>query len=177
MVKEITVEQVKEQIRNVPDFPRPGIQFKDITTVLKQPELFAFVVDAISKSFLNKGITKVVCIEARGFMLGGAIAYRIGAGFIPLRKPGKLPARTYSKKYALEYGADAMEIHRDALTSDDIVLLHDDLLATGGTAMAAIELVRVMNPKKIFLSFFCELGFLDGRNQLTGYEINSLINL
>ena len=177
MVKKISLELIKDQIRNVPDFPKQGIQFKDITTVLKQPDLFAFVVDTLTEKFLNKGITKVVCIESRGFILGGAIAYRMGAGFVPIRKPGKLPAETYSKKYSLEYGSDAMEIHRDALTSDDIVLLHDDLLATGGTAKAAIELIRVAHPQKMYLSFFCELGFLNGRNQLIGYEINSLINL
>ena len=177
MVKEISLELIKEQIRNVPDFPKPGIQFKDITTVLKQPDLFAFVVDTLSEKFLNKGITKVACIEARGFILGSAIAYKIGAGFVPIRKPGKLPAETYSKKYSLEYGTNAIEIHRDALTPDDIILLHDDLLATGGTARAAIELIRVVHPKKMYLSFFCELGFLNGRNLLTGYEISSLINL
>ncbi len=175
MVQEITLEQVKEQIRNIPDFPRKGVQFKDITTVLKQPELFAFVIDSISNKFINQGITKVVCIESRGYMLGGAIAYKIGAGFVPIRKPGKLPARTYSKKYALEYGSDAMEIHYDALSPDDIVLLHDDLLATGGTARAALDLIRLLKPKKIVLSFFCELGFLNGRQSLRGYEVNSLV--
>jgi adenine phosphoribosyltransferase len=177
MVKEITIEQVKEKIRTIPDFPKPGIQFRDITTVLKQPELFTFVVDSMADSLLNRGITKVVCIEARGFMLGGAIAYKLGAGFIPIRKPGKLPARTYSKKYTLEYGSDAMEMHSDALTKEDVVLLHDDLLATGGTAKSATELIRVARPKEIILSFFCELGFLNGRNLLTGYEVNCLINL
>lgn len=176
MVKELTVEQVKECIRDIPDFPRQGILFKDITTVLKQPDLFAFVVDSISEKYLNHGITKVVCIESRGFMLGGAIAYKIGAGFVPVRKPGKLPAATFSKKYDLEYGTDTIEIHRDAITTDDIVLLHDDLLATGGTAKAAIELVRAFHPPKIYLSFFCELGFLNGRNLISEYEINSLIN-
>ena len=177
MVKEITVEQVKEQIRNIPDFPRPGIQFKDITTVLKQPDLFSFVVDVLSEMNVNKGITKVVCIESRGFMLGGAIAYKLGAGFVPIRKPGKLPSATFSKKYSLEYGSDAVEIHSDALTTDDIVLLHDDLLATGGTAKAAVDLVRILKPKDIHLSFFCELVHLNGRNLLSGYEIDSLITL
>jgi adenine phosphoribosyltransferase len=175
MVQEITLEHIKEQIRTVPDFPKPGILFKDITTVLKQPDLFAFVIDEISARFANKNITKVVCIESRGFILGGAIASKIGAGFVPIRKPGKLPSKTVSKKYSLEYGTDSMEIHSDSLTTDDVVLLHDDLLATGGTAKAAIDLVRVLGPKKILLSFFCELGYLHGRNNLKGYEINSLI--
>ncbi len=176
MVQEITLELIKEQIRNVPDFPKPGIQFKDITTVLKQPELYSFVIESIAEIFSNKGITKVVCIESRGFILGGAIATKIGAGFVPIRKPGKLPAATYKKKYALEYGSDSIEIHRDALNSKDIVLLHDDLLATGGTAKAAIELIRTFSPKDIFLSFLCELDFLKGRTVLKDHKIHSLIH-
>ncbi len=176
MVQEITLDLIKEQIRNVPDFPKPGIQFKDITTVLKQPELYSFVIDTITNTFSNKGITKVVCIESRGFILGGAIATRIGAGFVPIRKPGKLPAATYKKQYALEYGTDAIEIHKDALNSQDIVLLHDDLLATGGTANAAIDLINTFKPKEILLSFLCELDFLDGRKALKNYKIHSLIH-
>ena len=176
MVQEITLELIKEQIRTIPDFPKAGILFKDITTVLKQPEYFGFIIDEISASFRNRNITKVVCIESRGFILGGAIAAAIGAGFVPIRKPGKLPARTIAKNYTLEYGSNTIEIHTDSLTSSDIVLLHDDLLATGGTARAAIDLIRVLNPKKIFLSFFCELGYLHGRKVLEGYDINSLIH-
>jgi len=176
MVQEITLDLIKEQIRNIPDFPKPGIQFKDITTVLKQPELYAFIINSIAAKFSDKGITKVVCIESRGFILGGAIATLIGAGFVPIRKPGKLPAATYKKKYALEYGSDSIEIHQDALSSKDVVLLHDDLLATGGTANAAIALINNFNPKEIFLSFLCELDFLHGRIALGDYKVHSLIH-
>jgi adenine phosphoribosyltransferase len=176
MIQQITLDLIKEQIRNVPDFPKPGIQFKDITTVLKQPELYSFIIDSIAENFSDKGITKVVCIESRGFILGGAIATKIGAGFVPIRKPGKLPAATYKKNYALEYGNDSIEIHKDALDSKDVVLLHDDLLATGGTAKAAIELISTFNPKEIFLSFLCELDFLEGRSNLKKFNIHSLIH-
>jgi len=176
MVQEITIEYVKEQIRTVPDFPRKGIQFKDITTVLKQPELLAFIIDEISTRYMNRGITKVACIESRGFILGGAIAAKIDAGFVPIRKPGKLPSQTITKKYTLEYGTGAIEIHSDALTSEDIVLMHDDVLATGGTAKAAIDLIRMLKPKKIYLNFFCELEYLHGRKILGGYETSSLIH-
>ncbi len=167
---------IKENIRNIPDFPKPGIQFKDITTVLKDPGFFAFILNALTKIYSKKDITKVVCIESRGFILGGALAFNIGAGFVPIRKPGKLPAATYSKTYALEYGTDTLEIHKDAITHEDIVLLHDDLLATGGTALAATELLRNFNPNKIFLSFLCELSFLKGREVLKGYEVTSLLH-
>ena len=176
MVQEITLDLIRENIRSVPDFPKPGIQFKDITTVLKQPEYFSFIVDTMAARFANSGITKVVCIESRGFFLGGAIAAKIGAGFVPIRKPGKLPAETYSKKYDLEYGTDSIEIHKDALCSEDVVLLHDDLLATGGTSHAALDLIKLFNPKDILLSFLCELDFLNGRQALKDYKIHSLIH-
>lgn len=176
MTQEITLELIKEQIRNVPDFPKPGIQFKDITTVLKQPELYSFIIDIIAENFSGKGITKVVCVESRGFILGGAIASKIGAGFVPIRKPGKLPAPTYRKTYTLEYGNNAIEIHKDALNSSDVVLLHDDLLATGGTANAAIQLLNTFNPKEIYLSFLCELDFLQGRAVLKNHKVHSLIH-
>jgi adenine phosphoribosyltransferase len=175
MTQIINVDVIKENIRNVPDFPKPGIQFKDITTVLKNPEYFSYIIDTIAEQYLNQGITKVVCIESRGFILGGAIALKIGAGFVPIRKPGKLPAPRYSKKYALEYGTDTLEIHKDSLAEDDIVLLHDDLLATGGTAMASIDLLRNFNVQKIYLSFLCELDFLHGRDALKGYEVTSVV--
>jgi adenine phosphoribosyltransferase len=177
MVKEITLDFIKEQIRTVPDFPKRGVQFKDITTILKQRESFAFVVDSIADRFTGLGITKVVCIESRGFIVGGALAIKIGAGFVPIRKPGKLPAATHSIRYDLEYGTDSIEIHKDALTSGDIILLHDDLLATGGTARAAIKLIGISDPKKIYLSFLCELDFLHGRDALKNYPIHSLIHL
>lgn len=176
MTAEITLEKIKNQIRNIPDYPKSGIQFKDITTVLKQPELFGFIVDAITDLYKNSGITKVVCIESRGFIFGGAIAAMLNAGFVPIRKPGKLPAEVYSKSYQLEYGMDSIEIHKDALTSDDTVLLHDDLMATGGTSLAAINLINNFSVKKIYVSFLCELNFLNGRKALEGYEISSLIH-
>jgi adenine phosphoribosyltransferase len=176
MNAEITLDKIKSQIRNIPDYPKAGIQFKDITTVLKQPELFGFIVNTVSNLYINNGITKVVCIESRGFILGGAIAAKLGAGFVPIRKPGKLPAETFKKSYQLEYGTDSIEIHKDALSSGDIVLLHDDLMATGGTSLAAISLINNFNVKKIYINFLCELDFLRGRDVLKGYEISSLIH-
>jgi adenine phosphoribosyltransferase len=170
------LEKIKSQIRNIPNYPKAGIQFKDITTVLKEPEMFAYIVDAIASLYLKNGITKVVCIESRGFIFGGAIAARLGAGFVPIRKPGKLPAETLSKTYQLEYGTDSIEIHKDALTTDDIVLLHDDLMATGGTSLAAISLINNFDVKKIYVNFLCELDFLNGREVLKDYEITSLIH-
>jgi adenine phosphoribosyltransferase len=176
MIPEITLEQIQNQIRNIPDYPKPGIQFKDITTVLKQPEFFGFIVNTIAEIYKNSGITKVVCIESRGFILGGAIAAKLHAGFVPVRKPGKLPAETYTKSYQLEYGTDSIQIHKDALTPDDTILLHDDLMATGGTSLAALALISNFNVKKVYINFLCELDFLHGRDVLKGYEVTSLIH-
>jgi adenine phosphoribosyltransferase len=176
MTTEITLDQIKSQIRNIPDYPKQGIQFKDITTVLKQPILFGFIVNTIADLYKNSGITKVVCIESRGFILGGALAARLNAGFVPIRKPNKLPAETYKKSYQLEYGMDSIEIHKDALSSNDIILLHDDLMATGGTSLAAISLINNFDVKKIYINFLCELDFLKGRHVLEGYEVSSLIH-
>jgi len=162
----ITIEALKDSIRTVPGFPRPGIQFKDITTLLKQPELLKYTVDSLVQVYNGKGITKTVAIESRGFIIGGALAARLETGFVPVRKPGKLPADVFTKTYALEYGEDAVEIHKDALTPDDVVLLHDDLLATGGTALAAIDLIKRFNVKEIYVCFIIELDFLQGRNRL-----------
>jgi adenine phosphoribosyltransferase len=173
----ITSEVLKASIRNIPDFPRPGIQFKDITTLLKQPELFGYVVDSAAQYYMDKGITKTVAIESRGFIIGGALAGRLHTGFVPVRKPGKLPAETHKKEYALEYGNDAVEIHKDALTSDDVVLLHDDLLATGGTVLAVIDLIRQFEVRRIYVNFIVELDFLKGRNKLVpSYDVFSLIH-
>lgn len=172
-----TIESIKGAIRNIPDFPVKGIQFKDITTAIKQPELFQLIISQLADHYLNIGITKVVAIESRGFITGGALACRLGAGFVPIRKPGKLPAETYSKTYALEYGTDSLEIHQDALQSDDVVLLHDDLLATGGTALAAIDLIGRFNVNQVFVSFIVELDFLLGRQRLTlPREVYSLVH-
>jgi adenine phosphoribosyltransferase len=162
----ITEDLLKASIRNIPDFPEPGIQFKDITTLLKQPDLFRHVVETAAAYYSGKGITKTVAIESRGFITGGAIAAKLGTGFVPIRKPGKLPAAVFRKSYALEYGEDAVEIHQDALSPEDIVLLHDDLLATGGTALAAIDLISRFHVQKIYVNFIVELDFLKGRDKL-----------
>ncbi len=177
MITLSTIETIKASIRNIPDFPVKGIQFKDITTAIKQPELLKIIVDQIACHYQNKGITKVVAIESRGFITGGALAYSLGAGFVPVRKPGKLPADTYSRTYDLEYGQDSLEIHRDALQQDDIVLMHDDLLATGGTALAAIDLISRFRIQQIYVSFIVELDFLKGRQKLSPpFDVMSLIH-
>jgi len=171
----LTIEDLKGSIRNIPDFPVKGIQFKDITTAIKQPELFKMIVDQLADHYIQSGITKVVAIESRGFITGGALAYRLGAGFVPVRKPGKLPADTYSRTYDLEYGKDSLEIHSDALVADDVVLLHDDLLATGGTALAALDLIGRFHVNKVLISFIVELDFLKGRQRLSPHnEVYSL---
>ena len=177
MISIADLEKFKESVRNVPDFPHKGIQFKDITTAVKDAELFNLVVENIASHYRDKNITRVVAVESRGFITGGALAYKLGAGFIPVRKPGKLPAETYSATYDLEYGKDSLEIHRDALQADDIVLLHDDLLATGGTSMAAIELLKRFGIRKIYVSFIIELDFLKGRQRLSPpYDVYTLIH-
>jgi len=177
MISDASIEAFKASIRNVPDFPVKGIQFKDITTALKQPRLLHTIVDQIASHYQNKGITKVVAIESRGFITGGALAYRLGAGMVPVRKPGKLPAQTYSKTYDLEYGQDTLEIHQDALQSDDIVLLHDDLLATGGTALAALDLISRFSIREVYISFIIELDFLKGRQKLSPpFDVTSIIH-
>lgn len=164
-----TSVSIKEAIRNIPDFPIKGIQFKDISTAIKQPHLFGLITDSMSAAYSDKGITKVVAIESRGFIVGGALAYKIGAGFVPVRKPGKLPAETHAVSYDLEYGKDSLEIHKDALNEDDVVLLHDDLLATGGTALATIKLLKMFNVRKIYACFIIELDFLNGRQKLSPF--------
>ena len=157
------LEKVKNVVRNFPDFPVPGIQFKDLTTAFKDPESLAVMADALADLYRDKGVTRVVGIEARGFIGGAILATKLGAGFVPLRKPGKLPAEVIQKSYTKEYGTDTIEIHKDAITPDDVVVLHDDLLATGGTILAAYELVKSMNPKKIYINFICDLADLNGR--------------
>lgn len=171
-----TLSEIKEKIRIVADFPKKGINFIDITTALKNPAMFAFLVDEISSQYINKGYTKVACIESRGFILGGAIAKSIGAGFIPIRKPNKLPAETYKVEYELEYGTDIIEVHKDAFSAEDKVLIHDDLLATGGTALATIQLLAQFGINKCDFSFMCELSFLEARKRLELYgNVNSLL--
>lgn len=165
-MKTITIDDVKNAIRDIQDFPKEGIVFKDITTALKEPELFAFTIDYLYNYYKDYGITKIVAIESRGFILGGALAYKLGAGFVPVRKPGKLPGEKFSVKYDLEYGSDTLEIHKDALNADDIVLVHDDLLATGGTALATNKLIQLCGAKSVSFSFLCELSFLKGIDKI-----------
>ncbi len=167
---------LKSVIRDVPDFPIEGIVFKDITPLLSNPEASKQALDELYNLFKNKGITKVVGIESRGFIFGCALAGKLGVGFVPIRKPGKLPYKTMKQTYELEYGTDSIEIHEDALTSDDIVLLHDDLLATGGTMAAAIKLVEQLGAKVGQISFLIELGFLKGREKFGEHEVHSLMN-
>lgn len=169
--------KLKEIIRNVPNFPVEGVQFKDITTALKDPECLRWMRDKISDLYRDKGITQVVGLESRGFILAPAIAMELKAGFVPIRKPNKLPAETIQMSYQKEYGTDTIEIHKDAINSNDIVLLHDDVLATGGTIQAAIELVKKMGVKKIYTNFIIELDDLKGRNLISDdIEVISLIH-
>ena len=168
---------LKKQIREIPDFPKEGINFKDITTLLKNREAFNYVVNVIVEKFKNKNITKVIGLESRGFIFGGAIASQLKAGFVPVRKKGKLPGPTLSETYELEYGLDSVEIHADALDENDIVLIHDDLLATGGTAYAALSLVKKMGVKTIYFSFVCDLDFIQTpkKNEIKSFEPQILI--
>lgn len=170
------MDYVKSKIRDVVDFPKPGIIFKDLTTVFKDPKAFNTVGKELAELYKGRGVTKVVGIESRGFIGGSIMAYEIGAGFVPARKPGKLPADTVRASFEKEYGTDIIELHRDAITPDDVVVIHDDLLATGGTMRAAYDLVKSMNPKAIYINFVVELSFLNGREVLPeGVEVTSLI--
>ena len=156
-MEEAKLNKLKSEIRDVPDFPKKGILFRDLTTMFKDGECLHIVSEELRDSYKDLGITKVVGIEARGFICGSILANEIGAGFVLLRKPGKLPADTISMTYEKEYGTDTIEIHQDAITSDDVVLLHDDLLATGGTMKAAYNLVKKFNPKNIYVNFIIEI--------------------
>lgn len=173
----LTIEDVKAAIRNIPDYPKKGIQFKDLTTAINKAEIFHFLIDEIAAMYANRGITKVVGIESRGFILGGALAARLGAGFVPIRKPNKLPAERYSIKYMLEYGEDSIEIHKDAIGKGETILLHDDLLATGGTSKAALELLAHFEPEEVYLNFIVELNELEGRKHVgSNYDISSMVH-
>lgn len=170
------MEYIKSKIRDVVDFPQKGIIFKDLTTVFKDPRALHIIGWDLSQLYRDKGVTKVVGIESRGFIGGSILAFELGAGFVPVRKPGKLPADTISASYEKEYGTDTIEIHRDAITENDVVVLHDDVLATGGTMLAAYNLVKSLNPKKIYINFIIELTGLKGRDILPeGVEVTSLI--
>ncbi|MBU1096576.1 MAG: adenine phosphoribosyltransferase [Bacteroidetes bacterium] len=167
--------ELKSFIRDVPDFPIEGIIFKDITTLLKDSDAFETALEKLYNISKNKGITKVIGIESRGFIFGGALAHKLGVGFVPIRKPGKLPSKIVKESYELEYGTDSIEIHQDALNSTDKVLLHDDLLATGGTMEAACRLVEKLGAQVAQISFLIELNFLKGREKLKNYDVNSLL--
>lgn len=170
------MEYIKSKIRDVLDFPTKGIVFKDLTTAFKDPRALHIIGWDLSQLYRDKGVTKVVGIESRGFIGGSILAFELGAGFVPARKPGKLPADTVRMEYAKEYGTDTIEMHRDAIGPDDVVVIHDDVLATGGTMAACYELVKSMNPKKIYISFIIELEALNGRKVLPeGAEVTSLI--
>lgn len=162
-------------IRDVPDFPRPGVVFKDITPLLAHPDGLRFVVDALCERFAGLGVDKVLGIEARGFILAAPVAYRLGAGFVPVRKAGKLPWSVETEDYALEYGTDRLEIHADALRPGEKVLVVDDVLATGGTAAACARLVEKLGAKVAGLGFLIELEFLSGRSRVEHYDAVSLL--
>jgi adenine phosphoribosyltransferase len=170
-----TVEQLKALIRDIPDFPQPGIVFKDITPLLADENAFSSVIDLIVVNYGRGNIDKVVGIEARGFILASPVAYHFGAGFIPIRKQGKLPWTTESEEYALEYGTATLEVHKDAIRSGERVLIVDDVLATGGTARATAHLVERLGGKVVGIACLIELGFLKGRDKVAGYDFFSLI--
>ena len=165
----------KSLIREVPDFPKPGILFYDITTLLKDAQAFRQILDELASKYRNQGISKIVGIESRGFILGSPLAYHLGTGFVPVRKPGKLPADTFEVKYNLEYGSTSLAIHRDAIQIGERVLIVDDLLATGGTAAATVHLIRQLGGEIVSLAFLVELQFLKGREKLNGCDVHSMI--
>ena len=170
------IEELKGIIRDVPDFPSKGIMFRDLTTMIKDGEALHVMGDALADLYRDKGVTKVIGIESRGFIGGSILADRLGAGFVPARKPGKLPSVTVKASYAKEYGVDTIELHSDAITPEDVVVLHDDLLATGGTMNACYQLVKSMNPKKIYINFIVELTDLKGRDVLPkDVEVTALL--
>lgn len=164
-------------IRDIPDFPKKGIIFKDITPLLADPEGLKQSVDKLADTFRASGATKVVAVEARGFIFGSAVAYKLGIGFVPVRKPGKLPYKTVEVSYELEYGTDTVCMHEDALTADDKVLVLDDLLATGGTVAGALQLIEKTGASVVGIGFLIELDFLKGRDKLSGHRIESLMHV
>jgi len=167
--------ELKKYIRDIPDFPKTGILFRDITTLLKDKRAFKSAVESLANKYKGKRIDKVVAVEARGFILGGAVAHKLGAGFVPVRKPKKLPWKTNSVTYALEYGTDTLEMHHDAIEPGERVLIVDDLLATGGTAKAVIDLAQQLKAKIIGIVFLIELTDLKGKDKLKDYPVYSLI--
>lgn len=171
-------ETLKANLREIPDFPLPGILFYDVTTLFKNPACLQEILDTLYDMYKDKGITKVVGIESRGFIMGGALAARLGAGFVMARKPGKLPAEVLEETYAKEYGTDTIQIHKDAIDENDVVLLHDDLLATGGTMAATYRLVQKSGAKKAFINFIIELEGLNGRKAFSkDVKVDTLLKL
>lgn len=166
---------LKAKVRDIKDFPKEGIIFKDITTVLKDKEAYRKCIDDMCKGLENIDIDIVVGPEARGFIVGAPIAYKLGTGFVPIRKPGKLPAETIKYEYELEYGTDSLEMHKDSIKPGDKVVIADDLLATGGTVLAAIKLIEELGGEVVAVNFMIELEFLNGRKLLDGYNVNSII--
>lgn len=175
MSRPVTVADLKALIRDIPDFPKPGILFRDITTLLNNGDAFQAAIDGLAKNFAGKGITKVVGIESRGFLTAAPLAYLLHAGFVPVRKKGKLPFKTNAVTYDLEYGTDTLEIHEDAVVKGEKVLIVDDLLATGGTAKATCDLVRSSGGRIAGVAFLIELAALEGRSRLSGFDVFSLI--
>lgn len=172
----MSIETLSSSVRNIPDFPIPGIQFKDITTLFQSPSHLKELSEILFERYKNRGITKVVGIESRGFFMGPAVAIKLGAGFVPIRKPGKLPYKVIEETYTKEYGKDIIQIHEDALEKEDVVLIHDDLLATGGTMAAAYNLIRKLGVKKIYINFLIELEELKGRELFPeDVEVNSVL--
>ena len=174
----MTDSELINHIRRVPDYPVKGIVFFDVTTLFKHPECFEEVVKRICNLYADKGITKVVGIESRGFIAAAAVAARLGAGFVPIRKPGKLPADTLREVYSKEYGTDMIEIHTDAISPDDVVLIHDDILATGGTASASVSLVKKFHPKAVYANFIIDIIDIPRTAPIpAGVEVTSLLQL
>ena len=169
------ISELHKSIRNVPDFPKKGIVFRDITTLLKDPKAFNTAIDALYEKYKSERIDKIVGIESRGFIFAAPLAYKLGCGFVPVRKPKKLPAETLKEEYALEYGTDSVEVHIDAITLGERVLLVDDLLATGGTILATAKLIERLGGNIVGLAFLIELSFLNARARLMSYDIFSLI--
>jgi len=172
---ESKLSDLRNYIRSIPDFPKKGIVFRDITTLLQDPDAFRKAIDMLFDHYKNLSISKVVSVESRGFIFGSVLAYKLGAGFVPVRKPKKLPSSTIREEYQLEYGMDALEIHTDAIVTGERVLIVDDLLATGGTVAASAHLVKKLGGEIVGLAFLIELSFLKGRERLKGFDIFSII--
>ncbi|MGB0177563.1 MAG: adenine phosphoribosyltransferase [Owenweeksia sp.] len=169
-------DKIRDRIKEVPDFPKPGISFKDITPLLFEPELYPELIDEIAKPFANEQVDFVAGMESRGFLYGMGLAHKLGAGFIPIRKKGKLPRPTHTVSYDLEYGSAELELHREDIPRGSRVLIHDDLLATGGTASAALQLIQKMEAEVVGLCFIIELDFLNGRERLGTRNLHSLVH-